>query len=99
MVSVAIISITLMGTETSYDDYFSGAQFIHFLLGPATVALAIPLYNQLEQVKKFAFAILVSISTVAVLAAVSASFIAWYCGANRESVIAIAPKSITAAVG
>ena len=57
---IAIIAI-LYGTDTSYDIYFEGAQFVHFLLGPATVALAIPLYRHSVRVLNSALAILVSL--------------------------------------
>ena len=49
LISVAIIVTILLVTKTDYQDYFSGAQFVHFLLGPATVALAIPLYRHFEK--------------------------------------------------
>jgi putative effector of murein hydrolase len=42
----------LMLTGTRYETYFAGAQFVHFLLGPATVALAIPLYTQFKRVRR-----------------------------------------------
>ena len=44
-VSIVTVVILLMATHTPYQTYFSGAQFIHFLLGPTTVALAVPLYD------------------------------------------------------
>ena len=43
--SIWIIGAFLLVTRTSYTTYFEGAQFVHFLLGPATVALAVPLYE------------------------------------------------------
>ena len=51
LLAVAMLVAVLLITDTDYGTYFEGAKFVHFLLGPATVALAIPLYNQLEQVK------------------------------------------------
>ena len=48
--SIWVIGIFLYLTGTSYTTYFSGAQFVHFLLGPATVALAVPLYENRERV-------------------------------------------------
>src|SRR5210317_1089430 len=61
MLSVVAIVALLYASDTSYATYFDGAQFVHFLLGPATVALAVPLYRQFEQVRKSALAILVSL--------------------------------------
>ena len=54
LLSVIAIVLILRGTETGYDTYFEGAQFVHFLLGPATVALAVPLYRQFDRIKKSA---------------------------------------------
>ena len=49
---MAILISVLLLTDTPYDTYFEGAQFIHFLLGPATVALAIPLHDNLRQIRR-----------------------------------------------
>src|SRR3974390_2947522 len=59
--SMWIIGGFLLVTGTSYTTYFGGAQFVHFLLGPATVALAVPLYRQIERVRRSARAIFVSL--------------------------------------
>lgn len=54
-VSIVTVVILLMATHTPYQTYFSGAQFIHFLLGPTTVALAVPLYDlRIQLAKKLA---------------------------------------------
>jgi len=52
LVSVVVIVALLLLTRTPYPVYFEGAKFIHFLIGPATVALAVPLYSQLRQLRK-----------------------------------------------
>ncbi|EWS55748.1 Inner membrane protein YohK [Methylibium sp. T29] len=49
--TVAIIAVLLL-TDTPYPTYFEGAKFVHFLIGPATVALAVPLYSQWERLKR-----------------------------------------------
>jgi putative effector of murein hydrolase len=59
-IAVALLVLVLVGTGTRYPTYFEGAQFVHFLLGPATVALAIPLYQQLEKLRRNWFALIVS---------------------------------------
>ena len=51
LIAVSILVLLLTLTATSYETYFAGAQFVHFLLGPATVALAIPLYTQFRRVR------------------------------------------------
>ena len=62
LLSVVAIVVILWGTGTDYRTYFQGAQFIHFLLGPATVALAIPLYRQFERVRRSAAAVAASLA-------------------------------------
>jgi predicted murein hydrolase (TIGR00659 family) len=98
MLSVVAIVALLYASDTSYATYFDGAQFVHFLLGPATVALAVPLYRQFEQVRKSALAILVSLLCGAATSAASAVAIAWALGAQQQSIISLAPKSVTAPV-
>lgn len=98
LLSVICIVLLLQLTDTTYDVYFEGAQFVHFLLGPATVALAIPLYRQFEQVKKTAAATLISLLCGALTSALSAVLIAWLLGAKTVSIISLAPKSVTAPV-
>ena len=77
LVSVVLIVSVLLATSTRYETYFGGAQFVHFLLGPATVALDIPLYRQLELVRRSALALLVSIVAGSLTAAFSAMAIGW----------------------
>ena len=98
LLSVVTIVLILRGTETPYDTYFDGAQFVHFLLGPATVALAVPLYRQFDRVRKSAWAILVSLLCGSITSAASAVTIAWLLGATEVSIISVAPKSVTAPV-
>ncbi len=98
LLSVTTLVAILYFTGTKYDTYFEGAQFVHFLLGPATVALAIPLYKQFDKVKKSALAIGLSLLCGSVTSVVVAVFISWLLGANTVSVISIAPKSVTAPV-
>ena len=96
--SVVLIVGVLFSTGTSYDVYFDGAQFVHFLLGPATVALAIPLYRQFDKVRRSAVAILASITVGSITAAASAVAIAWLLGGSERTLVSLAPKSVTAPV-
>jgi len=98
MISVIVIVSILLATGTGYDSYFQGAQFVHFLLGPATVALAIPLYRQFEQVRRSAAAMAISLIAGSLTASLSAILISRLMGADRMSVLALAPKSVTAPV-
>ena len=98
LIAIVLVLGILTLTETSYETYFDGAQFVHFLLGPATVALAIPLYRQIDKVRRSALAVLVSLTAGSLTAAASAVAIAWALGGTREALISLAPKSVTAPV-
>ena len=98
LIAVAVLAGVLGVTGTRYEDYFKGAQFVHFLLGPATVALAIPLYRQFAAIRRSAPAILASLLSGSAAAALSAAGVAWAMGAAPQIVASIAPKSITAPV-
>jgi predicted murein hydrolase (TIGR00659 family) len=98
LIAVVIIVGLLAVTETSYTTYFEGAQFVHFLLGPATVALAIPLYHRLQQVRHSLPAITVALFCGSATAALSAVGIGWLLGASRETLLSLAPKSATTPV-
>jgi predicted murein hydrolase (TIGR00659 family) len=96
--AVVVLVAILLGTGTSYQTYFEGAQFVHFLLGPATVCLAVPLYRQFHRVRQSALAISVSLLAGTLTAAFSAVAIAWALGAAEETITSIAPKSVTAPI-
>lgn len=95
MIAVLLLSGILLASGTDYDIYFEGAQFVHFLLGPATVALAIPLYNQFRAIRKSAAALLAALALGSLAAAGSAGLIAWWMGAGVDLIASLAPKSVT----
>jgi len=98
LVAVVLIVGVLGLTGTDHPTYFEGAQFVHFLLGPATVCLAVPLYRQIARVRRSALALGASILTGSAAAAASAVGIGWALGGAPETLIALAPKSVTAPV-
>ena len=93
-----IIALFLVLTGTSYTTYFSGAQFVHFLLGPATVALAVPLYENRKAVAASILPMLAALVVGSVTAIVSVVLLAQAAGLPRTVVLSLAPKSVTAAV-
>ncbi|MGO4302899.1 MULTISPECIES: LrgB family protein [unclassified Cupriavidus] len=95
MISVAILVTVLTVTGTPYKSYFDGAQFVHFLLGPATVALAVPLYLQLPKLRTHVIPLLCGLVAGSIVAVVSAVGIAYALGASPEVVRSLAPKSVT----
>jgi predicted murein hydrolase (TIGR00659 family) len=96
--SVVMLIALLMATGTSYDDYFEGGQFVHFLLGPATVALAVPLYEQLSRLRALWLPVTISIFSGVVIAAGSSIGLARLLGGSVEIQMSLAPKSATAPV-
>lgn len=97
-IAVALLIGLLVVTDTPYQTYFDGAQFVHFLLGPATVSLAIPLYRQRQRLRSLALPIAVALLAGVVTAASSAIGLGMLLGANTETLISLAPKSVTAPV-
>jgi predicted murein hydrolase (TIGR00659 family) len=92
------IIVALKATGTNYETYFAGAQFIHFLLGPATVALAVPLYRNFERVRATAAPIAASLCVGSLVAIFSAVGIARLLGASHEITASLAPKSVTSPI-
>ena len=93
--AVALLVLILSWTGTSYDSYFQGAQFVHFLLGPATVALAIPLAEQWSRLKRMVFPLILSLLVGTLVASLSALLIAHTLGASTATLASLAPKSVT----
>lgn len=92
------IDALLVVTGTPYPTYFDGAQFIHFLLGPAIVALAVPLYEHRDTLARAAVPMLAALLVGSIVAMGSAILIARAFGAPRAVLVALAPKSVTAGV-
>lgn len=95
LISVALLVAVLTLTGTPYQTYFDGAQFVHFLLGPATVALAVPLYLQLPKLRAHVLPLLGGLLAGSAVAVVSAVGIAWLLGGSPEVLRSLAPKSVT----
>jgi predicted murein hydrolase (TIGR00659 family) len=93
--SVAFLVLLLWATGTQYRTYFEGAQFVHFLLGPATVALAVPLYANLAALRKNLLPLGGALLAGSLTAAVSAVGTGWLLGASRATLASMAPKSVT----
>ncbi|MCF2525341.1 LrgB family protein [Bradyrhizobium sp. G127] len=96
--SIWVIGVFLYLTGTSYTTYFGGAQFVHFLLGPATVALAVPLYENRKLVAAAILPMLAALLVGSATAIVSVMLFAEAAGLPRDIVLALAPKSVTAGV-
>ena len=95
LIAVAVLVVFLTLTATSYETYFAGAQFVHFLLGPATVALAIPLYTQFHRVRAMWLPVAVGLIAGSLTATISAVLVGRFFGASLSTQLSLAPKSVT----
>lgn len=98
LIAVAMMVTLLWLTDTPYHTYFDGAQFVHFLLGPATVALAIPLYAEWGRLKRMAGPLIIALLIGSLTAAISAVLIGKLLGASDATLLSLAPKSVTASI-
>ena len=98
LVAIVALVVVLRVTGTPYERYFEGAQFVHFLLGPATVALAVPLYRNLGLVRENAAAVAIALVAGSLTAIVSGIAIAHALGAPDVIVRSLAAKSVTAPI-
>ncbi len=94
-IAIMVVIAYLFISGTAFNTYFEGAQFVHFLLGPATVGFAIPLYRQLHKLKKLWLPIGIAVIAGVATSALTAVWFADLLGASSETVMSFAPKSIT----
>lgn len=97
-IAAALVVGLLLLSGTTYERYFAGAQFVHFLLGPATVALAIPLYHNRERVRKALIPMSIALLVGSFTGIVSVVGIAWACGASTATLLSLASKSVTSPI-
>ena len=81
MIAAGLLIVVLAVTGTSYQTYFEGAQFVHFLLGPATVALGLPLWRNRVAVRRNLLPMVAALLAGSLTAIGSAVAIAWALGA------------------
>ena len=99
LISIAAVIVCLLAFNIDYDSYNAGAKYISYLLTPATVCLAVPLYEQVELLKKNAKAIFAGILSgvlTSILCALAGCVI---FGLSHEQYVTLLPKSITTAIG
>ncbi len=95
VVSALLVIALLQFTGTPFPTYFEGAQFVHFMLGPATVALAVPLVQNRALVRRSAKPIAAALVAGSVTAVVSALTVGWAMGLPADVLASLAPKSVT----
>ncbi len=98
LIAVALLALLLGITGTPYGTYFEGAKFVHFMLGPATVALALPLHANRALVRQSALPLLAALLAGSLSAVLAALGIGWALGLDHATLLSLAPKSATAPV-
>lgn len=98
MLAIAMLIGFLLLVDMDYATYFEGAQFIHFLLGPATVALAIPLYDHRERIRRMLLPLLIACFAGIVIAVLSTIGVAMLLGAHYATLMSLAPRSVTSPI-
>ena len=99
LVSIVIIIGFLLLTGVSYDSYAAGSQYISYLLTPATICLALPLYQQWELLKRNCRAVVAGIVAGALSSMTSILALSALLRFGHESYVTFLPKSITTAIG
>ena len=95
LTAVIALILVLKLSGTPYPVYLEGTRFISFWIGPATVALAIPLYGQLGRLRQIWFPVSVALLVGSGVAIASAVLVAWALGGSLETLMSLAPKSAT----
>lgn len=98
LIAILVIAVGLKLAGISYHTYLRGAGFIHFLLGPAVVLLAVPLFRQTTLVRASGRLLAVALAIGLPAGVVSAVGIAWLLGASTETLLTLAPKSVTSGI-
>ena len=98
LIAVVLLALILWATRTPYMIYFEGAQFVHFMLGPATVALAVPLHAQIGRLRRAAIPMLGALVTGVCVSVASVVWIGQALGVERAVLLSMVPKSATAPV-
>lgn len=99
LISIAAVIVFLVACDIPYERYQAGAGYISYLLTPATVCLAIPLYEQVELLKKHAWAISAGLISGVLTSALCVFVLAILFGLDHAQYVTLLPKSITTAIG
>ncbi|WP_410499055.1 LrgB family protein [Chitinibacter sp. S2-10] len=95
LLAVLLLIAILQYGGVSYSQYFAGAYPLHLLLGPATVALAVPLYANLPHIRRYFAPLLIALLVGSLVGILSGMLIAYALGLSPQMIVSIAPKSVT----
>ncbi len=96
--SIGGIILFLLALDIPFQSYALGGDLILFLLGPAVVALAVPLYERRQEILKYKLPIVAGVASGGITSIVTATSLVWILGGSRELVLSVAPKSVTAPI-
>lgn len=99
LISVIVVILFLCIFQIDYKTYNSGAKYLSYLLTPATVCLAVPLYEQIQLLKKNAKAVILGILSGVITSLSSVLLLSKLFGLNHQQYVTMLPKSITTAIG
>lgn len=99
LIAIILVSVFLVVFDIDYENYNSSAKYLSYLLTPATASLAIPLYQQMELLKKNISAILAGIISGVLASLGTVLAMAVMFGLSHEEYVTLLPKSITTAIG
>ena len=99
LIAIILVILLLATFDIEYEVYNAGAKYISFLLTPATVSLAIPLYERVELLRKNAKAVIIGIVSGVLTSLISVLFMCLIFGMSHKEYVSLLPKSITTAIG
>ena len=99
LIAILAVIFFLAVFHIDYETYHAGAKYLSYLLTPATVCLAVPLYEQFELLKRHVWAILAGILSGALTSAVCVLALSAVLGLSHTEYVTLLPKSITTAIG
>ncbi|WP_193139993.1 LrgB family protein [Meridianimarinicoccus sp. MJW13] len=98
LIAIILLSGLLLATDTPYGTYFVGAQFVHFLLGPATVSLALPLYWNRHLILRTALPMVAALLAGSLVSMLTALGVGWLLGLQGVSLLSLGPKAATSPI-
>ena len=95
LVAIGLIVLVLLATDTEYVTYFEGGQYVHFLLGPATVLLAVPLHGQIQRLRRQWLPLGIALLVGSLTAIASTVALGYLLGLTPATLLSLMPKSVT----
>lgn len=99
LIAIVLTILFLVVGHVDYSSYYTGAKYLSYLLTPATICLAVPLYEQLEQLKKYPLAILLGIASGVLTSMSCVLVLSLLFHLDHATYVTLLPKSITTAIG